>query len=78
MLYSLMLLYTKLEICALSHRSYKSPCNETNGTTTTVVPPATLLASNMNNMLFPPLVPITTTTGLCPFIIASIAASYCP
>jgi hypothetical protein len=74
---SLMLLYTELEMRALLHRSCKSPCNETNGTTTIVVPPVILLASNMNNMLLPLPVPITTTTRLSPLTMASIAASYC-
>ena len=71
-----MLHYSKLEIRALSHLSCNPPYNETNGTATTVIPSATQLASNMNNMLLPPPIPITTTTGLCPITMALMAASY--
>jgi hypothetical protein len=60
-----------------SHRSLISPRNDTNGTTTTVNPPARAphAAGNMNNMLLPPPVPITTTTGLSCRMIARNAGS---
>jgi hypothetical protein len=48
------------------HRRCKSPRNAVNGTTTTVNPPDSIHAGNMNNMLFPPPVGITATTGLSP------------
>jgi hypothetical protein len=76
MLCRLMLLYTKLEMHALLYYSYKSPYNETNGTTMIIVPPMILLASNINNMLFPLPISITTTTRLSPLIMTSIAISY--
>jgi hypothetical protein len=74
---SLMLLYAKLEICALLHYSYRSPYNETSSTTIIVVPPMMLLIGSMNSMLLPLPIPITTTTRLSPLIIAWMAASYC-
>jgi hypothetical protein len=61
-------------IPARLQRSFKLPCNETNGTTTTVTP-VEHDAGNMNNMLLPAPVPITTTTGLFCCMIASITSS---
>ncbi|PKX88452.1 uncharacterized protein P174DRAFT_380486 [Aspergillus novofumigatus IBT 16806] len=40
--------------------------NATSGTTTMVVPPGVANAGTMNNILFPPPVGITATTGLSP------------
>src|SRR5271168_4522861 len=65
-------------IRASLHCLSKSSCNEHNGTMTTVVPPLTQYAGNMNNMLFPSLVAMILTIGLCPVIMACIVFSYNP
>ena len=61
-----------------SYRSLISLRNDTNGTTTTVKPPTPHPAGNMKIMLFPPPVPITTTTRLSCRMIARNAASCTP
>ncbi|KAJ5605375.1 hypothetical protein N7510_008156 [Penicillium lagena] len=65
------------EMPATAHRCCKSWRKAINGTTTTVSPPLTH-AGNMNNMLLPPPVGITTTTGLTPCWIACIAGPWTP
>ncbi|KAK4041891.1 hypothetical protein C8A01DRAFT_14464, partial [Parachaetomium inaequale] len=73
-------LYSTYSIPNALYRSLISPYNDTNGTTTTVnLPaPAVYTAGNINNILFPPPVPITTTTGLSCRITAYNAASCTP
>ncbi|EAL91106.1 uncharacterized protein AFUA_5G15140 [Aspergillus fumigatus Af293] len=45
---------------------------------TIVVPPGAVNAGTMNNMLFPPPVGMTATTGLSPCWIACMAGSWTP
>ncbi|TQV89938.1 hypothetical protein IF1G_11399 [Cordyceps javanica] len=54
-----------------------SSCNATNGIITTVRPCCEQYAGNMNDMLFPPPVGVTYTTGLSPRTIAAITLA-CP
>ncbi|KAB8240254.1 hypothetical protein BDV35DRAFT_374155 [Aspergillus flavus] len=60
------------------HRRIISPRNEISGTTTIVVPLGSANAGNMNNMLLPPPVGITATTGLSPSWMARNAGACTP
>ena len=73
-LLSLRLSYLTHLIPAYLQQSFKLPCNETNRTTTTVTP-VKHDASNMNNMLLPAPIPITTITRLFYCMITSITSS---
>ena len=73
-LLSLQLSYLMYLIPTYLQQSFKLPCNETNRTTMTVTP-IKHNASNMNNMLLPAPVPITTTTRLFYCIITLITSS---
>ena len=73
-LLGLRLSYSTHLIPACLQQSFKLPCNETNRTTITITP-IKHNTSNINNMLLPAPIPITTTTRLFYYMIASIASS---
>lgn len=72
----LLLSYSPTDTPILLPRYVMSWCNVTNGTTTTVTPPLPTAASNINNMLLPAPVGMTTTIFPSLFLMADNASPY--
>ncbi|KAK7179484.1 hypothetical protein PSPO01_14496 [Paraphaeosphaeria sporulosa] len=68
--------HTIYNIPSFLYYRFMSPYNAINGIIIMVVPPYSTHTSNINNMLLPTPISITTTTGLPPLIITLMASFY--